>query len=102
MRIAIGIFFLIAYRERGNSKTMSLTPDFLYPQFLVLVLLRNEKGEIVDFDSVAVYATRRDALSFISLYEKELSSSLRSDAFDSYTDALTPAFRLYHLTRAKI
>lgn len=74
---------------------MSLTTDFLYPQFSVLVFLRNEKGDIVDFDSVAIFATRSSALSFISLYRKELSVQLR-------TAALTPTFRLYHLTRAKI
>lgn len=81
---------------------MSLTTDFLYPQFLVVVLLRDEKGLIVDFDSVAVYATRADALAFIERESNRISGSLRSDSFDSYTDSLTPAFRLYHLTRAKI
>lgn len=74
---------------------MSLTTDFLYPQYLVVVLLRDVKGDIVDFDSLAVYANRDSASSFISLYGKELTLRLRSVA-------LTPVFRLYHLTRAKI
>lgn len=81
---------------------MSLTTDFLYPQYLVVVLLRDVKGLIVDFDSVAVYATRADALAFIERERNRIFGSLRSDSFDSYTDTLTPAFRLYHLTRAKI
>lgn len=81
---------------------MSLTTDFLYPQYLVVVLLRDDKGLIVDFDSVAVYATRADALAFIERERNRIPGSLRSDSFDSYTDSLTPAFRLYHLTRAKI
>lgn len=80
---------------------MGLLNDFLYPQYLVVVLVRNDKGEFVDFDSVAIYATRSDLLQFISLYREELSASLRSDAFDSYSDVLTPVFRVYHLTRAK-
>lgn len=74
---------------------MSLTTDFLYPQYLVVVFLRDEKGDIVDFDSSTVYATRVSALSFISSRSKELSLHFRGPF-------LTPVFRLYHLTRAKI
>lgn len=74
---------------------MSLTTDFLYPQYLVVVFLRDEKGDIVDFDSSTVFATRSSALSFISSRSKELSWHLRGSAF-------SPVFRLYHLTRAKI
>lgn len=74
---------------------MSLTTDFLYPQYLVVVFLRDEKGDTVDFDSSTVFATRSSALSFISSRSKELSWHLCGSV-------LTPVFRLYHLTRAKI
>jgi hypothetical protein len=52
------------------------------------------------FGSVHFFADL-PAFSFIKTYEKQLLDELHSDSFDSYTDALSPAFRLYHLTRAK-
>lgn len=82
-------------------RLMSLSNDFLYPQFLVLGFIRGSDGNLLEVACFSVFATRSDALSFIKEYEKELSLSLRSDAFDSSSDALSPAFRLYHLTRAK-
>ena len=81
---------------------MGLSNDFLYPRYLVVVLVRNDKGEFVYFHSVAIFATRSDLLQFISRYREELSASLRSDSFGSYSYVLTPVFRVYHLTRAKI
>lgn len=93
--------FLIAFRERGKVRLMSLSNDFLYPQFLVLGFICGSDGNLLEVACFSVFATRSDALSFIKEYEKELSLSLRSDAFDSFSDALSPAFRLYHLTRAK-
>lgn len=81
---------------------MSLSNDLVYPQYLVLGFIRNSKGSLIQSTSVSVFATRSDALSFIERESHGISCSLRSDAFDSYSDSLTPVFRLYHLTRAKI
>lgn len=80
---------------------MSLSNDFFYPQFLVVSYLRNSQG-LVSFEDMKLFATRPAALLYINEQRDALNFSLRSDAFDSYTDTLTPDFRLYHLTRAKI
>ena len=81
---------------------MSLPNDLVYPQYLVLGFVRDSNGSMIQSTSVSVFATRADALSFIERESYRISCSLRSDAFDSYTDYMSPAFRLYHLTRAKI
>ena len=81
---------------------MSLSNDLVYPQYLVLGFIRDGKGSLIQSTSFSVFATRADALSFIERESYDISHALRSDAFDSYSDSLTPAFRLYHLTRAKI
>lgn len=81
---------------------MSLSNDALFPQYLVLFYLRDESGAFVEFLPPAVFATRSAALSFIRLRRHSLETSIRSDAFDSYSDSLSPAFRLYHVTRTKI
>lgn len=93
--------FLLPF-EKGGSKTLSLSNDLVYPQYLVLGFIRDSKGSLIQSSSVSVFATRADALSFIERESFRMSCSLRSDAFDSYSDYLSPAFRLYHLTRAKI
>lgn len=80
---------------------MSLSNDFFYPQFLVVSYLRNSHG-LVSFEDMKLFATRAAALLYINEQRDALNFSLRSDAFDSYTDTLSPDFRLYHLTRAKI
>lgn len=80
---------------------MSLPNDFLYPQYLVMCFLCNQFGDLVEERNFYIFASRSSALSFIKTYEKQLLDELHSDSFDSYTDALSPAFRLYHLTRAK-
>lgn len=88
--------------EKGDIvRLMSLSNDFFYPQFLVVFYLRNSHG-FVSLEDINLFATRSAALLYIREHNEVLVASLRSDAFDSYTDALTPAFRLYHLTRAKI
>lgn len=74
---------------------MSLSNDLVYPQYLVLGFIRDSKGSLIHSTSVSVFATCADALSFIENESYRVSCSLRSDA-------LSPAFRLYHLTRAKI
>lgn len=81
---------------------MSLPNDVLYPQYVVLVYLFDESGSIVESFPPAVFATRSAALSFIRLRKYSLVSSLRSDAYARSSAALSPSFRLYHLTRAKI
>lgn len=81
---------------------MSLPNDLIYPQYLVLGFVRDSNGSLIQSTFVSVFATRADALSFIERESYRISCSLRSDAFDSYTDYMSPAFRLYHLTRAKI
>lgn len=81
---------------------MSLSNDLVYPQYLVLGFIRDSRGSLIQSTSVSVFATRADALSFIERESYGISRSLRSYALDSYTDSLSPAFRLYHLTRAKI
>lgn len=81
---------------------MSLSNDLVYPQFLVLGFIRDSKGSLIQSTSVSVFATRSDAFSFIDRESNRILCSLRSDAFDSFSDSLVPAFRLYHLTRAKI
>lgn len=81
---------------------MSLSNDILYPQFLVVVYVLNDKGDVIDSPVRGIFATRGSALSFIRRQRYLMLSSLSSDAFDSYTDSFTPSFRLYHLTRAKI
>lgn len=81
---------------------MSLSNDALYPQYLVLTYLRDESGALVEFLPPAVFSTRSSALSFIRLRRYALETSIRSDAFDSFSDSLSPAFRLYHVMRTKI
>lgn len=81
---------------------MSLSNDILYPQYLVVGFFLNDKGDVVDSPVCGTFSTRSSALSFIRRQRCLMVSFLRSDAFDSYIDSLTPAFRLYHLTRAKI
>lgn len=81
---------------------MSLSYNLAYPQYLVLGFIRDSNGSLIQSTSVSVFATRADALSFIERESSGISRSLRSDAFDSYTEEFSPAFRLYHLTRAKI
>ena len=81
---------------------MSLSNDLVYPQYLVLGFVRDSNGSLIQSTSVSVFATRADALSFIERESYRISCSFRSDAFDSYTDDMSPVFRLYHLTRAKI
>ena len=93
--------FLLPF-EKGGSKTLSLTNDLVYPQYLVLGFVRDSNGNLIQSTSVSVFATRSDALSFINCESARVSCSLRSDAFDSYSDYLSPVFRLYHLTRSKI
>ena len=80
---------------------MSLSNDLVYPQYLVLGFIRDNKGSLIQSTSVSVFATRADALSFIECESSRILRSLRSDVFDSYTELFSPAFRLYHLTRAK-
>ena len=81
---------------------MSLSNDILYPQYLVVAYLLNDKGDVIDSPVCGTFATRSSALSFIRRQRDLMLSSLSSDAFDSYTDSFKPSFRLYHLTRAKI
>lgn len=81
---------------------MSLSNDLVYPQYLVLGFIRASNGSLIQSTSVSVFATRADALSFIERESYGISCSLRSDAFDSFNEDLSPAFRLYHLTRSKI
>lgn len=88
--------------EKGGSKTLSLFNDLTYPQFLVLVFLRDSQGNLSGFHSSSIFSNRSEVLNYIDRMKVEIPLSLRSDAFDSYTDAFTPAFRVYHLTRAKI
>lgn len=80
---------------------MSLTNAVLYPQYLVLVYFRADNGDIVDYDCFTVCATRADALSYMQLY-KVRNPTPRFAVYDGRSVALSPAFRLYHLTRAKI
>lgn len=81
---------------------MSLSNDILYPQYLVVGYVLNDTGDIIESPVCGTFATRSSALSFIQRQRYLMFSSLSSDAFDSYSDSFTPAFRLYHLIRTKI